>query len=83
MSFQRKCSSSYILLAGEISLSDCLYFLRYGKGFQLPKIVSDLRVRLTKMEKEKKKMRQKDIEMEEEIACKVFTFIVFIHLNTY
>ena len=35
------------------------------------------------MEKEKKKMRQKDIEMEEEIACKVFTFIVFIHLNTY
>ena len=29
MIFQEKCFSSYILLADQISLPDCLYFLRY------------------------------------------------------
>ena len=33
----------------------------------------------TKMQKKKKKMRQKDVEVKEEIAYKS----VFIHLNTY
>ena len=27
--FQEKCFSLYILLTGQISLSDCLYFTRY------------------------------------------------------
>ena len=27
--FQEKCFSCYILLTDQISLSDCLYFLRY------------------------------------------------------
>ena len=27
--FSRKCFSVYILLTGQISYSDCLYFLRY------------------------------------------------------
>ena len=68
--FQEKCFSCYILLTDQISLSDCLYFLRYWaicvlqwfvnqvvtsqilkltlglKGFQFPKVVSDLRVHL-------------------------------------
>ena len=29
MIFQEKCFSRYILLTDQISLSDCLYFLRY------------------------------------------------------
>ena len=28
--FSTKCSSCYILLTDQISLSGCLYFLRYG-----------------------------------------------------
>ena len=40
--FQKKCFSDYILLADQISLSDCLYFLRYWAIYLLQLFVSQV-----------------------------------------
>ena len=42
MIFQEKCFSCYILLSDQISLSDCLYFLRYLAIYVLELFVSQV-----------------------------------------